>query len=153
MNRTLRQPRRAFAVIATAALFSLAILTPIHAQGRGDGIDPLKRHLFPPELVMSHQAEIGLDSEQRASLIAEIQSLQADVVPLQFEMREAVEELTRLLGKPHVDEAAALALAERITGFEARVKQRHLTMLLRVKNLLSGDQQNQLRALRRSGRG
>src|SRR6266704_377535 len=46
----------------------------------------LRRELFPPDLVMRHQGEIGLSEEQRTALVHEMQGLQSDLVPLQFDM-------------------------------------------------------------------
>ncbi len=134
-------------------LLSLGTAAQTPAQPREAvvaGGNPLEQHLFPPELVMAHQGEIGLAADQRQKLIEEVQSLQADIVPWQFEMNESVESLTGQLANAAVDEAAAIALAESITNLEARIKQRHLALLIRIKNLLSAEQQSRLRALRQS---
>lgn len=46
-----------------------------------------------------------------------------------------------------MDEAAALAQVDRVTEIENQMKKTHLTLLIRVKNLLSEDQQQQLLTL------
>ncbi len=51
-----------------------------------------------------------------------------------------------------MDEAAALAQVERVTEIENQMKKTHLTLLIRVKNLLSEDQQQQLLTLREEHR-
>lgn len=148
-----RSPRTTAVVrpfVAWLAVTLLAVAAGAQGPARPKKAgDPLKRHLFPAELVMSHQSEIGLDDTQRQAVIAEIQAMQSDIVPWEFAMREAVEELARLLAEPAVDEDAVLGLAERVTGLEAKIKQRHLRLLIRIKNLLSAEQQSRLRALRR----
>lgn len=153
-RRVSSRPRRhGIGLILVALTVSLAGSALAQHPGR-PGDDPIERNLFPPDLVMAHQREVGLDDTQRQRLIEEVQTLQADVVPWQFEMRGITEELAALLDGARVDEASALALAERITALEARVKHRHLTMLIRIKNLLSPEQQATLRSLRvRQGSG
>ena len=133
-------------------LFALTLLAwwPIaaFAQPAPDDEDPLAQHVFSPELVMAHQATLGLSEDQLQSLIREVQELQSDIVPLQFELSQRAEELAEVLAAPRIDEARALDLADAVTGIEARVKKRHLTLLVRIKNLLSEEQQIRLRALR-----
>lgn len=156
MNRDLqnRPARPLRSTIAACAL--LCVLLPLRgalAQGgpgaRAAGGDPLEQHVYPPDLIMEHQSAIGLRNDQRQGLVAEVQQLQTDVVPLQFELSEAAESLARILSTPRVDEAAAIAEAERITTLEAQVKKRHLVLLIRIKNLLTEEQQRQLDAFRR----
>jgi len=119
---------------------------PGQQRARGSAIE---RILFPPELVMRHQAEIDLSEEQRQAVVTEVQSLQSDMVPLQFELGEAMEGLGQLLRAPTVDEAAAVAHVEKITALESRIKRRHFQLLIRIKNLLRPEQQQSLRRLRR----
>jgi Spy/CpxP family protein refolding chaperone len=147
-------------IITLAALLLLPALTlaqgpgPRGPGGAGPGGDPLAGVLFPPDLVMRHQDDLQLDATQREALIEEMQSTQSDLVPLQWEMREAGEKLRALLDPPRIDEEQALAQADRMTSIEQRVKRRHLALLIRIKNLLTPEQQAQLGALRpRHARG
>ncbi len=55
--------------------------------------DPLARVLFPPELVMQHQQDIGLRSEQRATITKAIQDFQTKVVDPQWRMQEQSQRL------------------------------------------------------------
>ena len=116
------------------------------------GAPPFGKALFPPEMVMRHAQDIGLSDEQREQITAVIQQVQSDIVPLEWEVRERTEVLTDLLEKPRVDEAAALAQVDRVTEIENQMKKTHLTLLIRVKNLLSEDQQQQLLTLREERR-
>src|SRR5207247_847530 len=70
--------------------------------------DPLARILFPPELVMQHQQDIGLRPEQRAAITKAIQDFQSKVVDLQWRMQEQSQRLATLLDKPAIDQTAAL---------------------------------------------
>ena len=138
----------------SALFFALILLTSTPAWTQPQPApaghnDPMQQHLFPPDLVMAHQGEIGLTTDQRQQLIDEVQALQVDLVPLQVEMSQSAERLAGLVAEARVDEAAALEVVDGITTLEARIKRRHMALLLRIKNLLSPEQQEQLQALRR----
>jgi Spy/CpxP family protein refolding chaperone len=110
--------------------------------------DPVAEQLFPPELVMDHQSAIGLTDAQRQTLIRELQRLQTEVIPLQFEIRSTSEGLVELLAGDRVAEEQAVARAGRLMELERQVKLEHLKLLVRIKNLLTADQQRQLEARR-----
>lgn len=146
--------------ILTALLaMALSVPTVLTAQPRQNPQrdnpqrgNPIQRHVFPPDLVMAHQSEIGLSTEQRQQIIAEVQRMEADLVPLRFEMSETAQEVARLLSASRIDEEEVLPLVGRITELEGEIKKRHLTLVIRTKNLLSAEQQAKLRELRRNGR-
>jgi len=112
-----------------------------------------RRELFPPELVMRHQEDIGLSEEQKATLVREMQELQSDLVPLQFEMSEAAGKLGDALAAQRVDEKKAAELADRLMSLESRIKRRHLALMIRIKNTLTPEQQDRLRQLREESGG
>jgi Spy/CpxP family protein refolding chaperone len=133
------------------ALGLMTLVTPLEARGR-DQDQGFKQELFAkvvfaPDLVMRHQGEIGLSEDQKQSLIAELQATQSDLVPVQLEISEAGESLARMLGPTTVDEAEALAAAERVMQLETQIKMIHLRLVIRVKNLLSVEQQEMLRQI------
>lgn len=111
-----------------------------------------QRELFTPELVMRYQSEIALSDEQEELLINEMQSLQSDLVPLQFEMSKAAGDVREALAGQRIEEKESIALAEHLMSLEARIKQRHLALMIRVKNVLTPEQQDQLRDLRQEMR-
>ena len=110
--------------------------------------DPFQGLLFSPEEVMQHQSAIGLTGEQRKQLVTEITQAQADLVPYQMEMAQFGETLMRRLAEPEIDEDAALGAATRIIELESMVKQRHLRLAIRIKNLLNAEQKTLLEDLR-----
>ena len=138
----------AAAGLAALLVAPLALAQPPLEGPGGHKRDRFEESVFAPDLVMSHQGEIGLRSDQKQALIEELQRTQSDLVPLQFEMSEAGERLERLLGVPRVDEDEALAAAERVMQLESEIKRRHLTLMIRIKNLLTEEQQAELRRLR-----
>jgi Spy/CpxP family protein refolding chaperone len=113
------------------------------------GEDPLARYLFPPELVMAHQEAINLTDRQRATIRDAIKDAQGKFVDLQFQMSAEVEKLQRLLQSTSVDEAAVLQQVDRVLGIEREVKHAQLTLMIRIKNALTEQQQGMLGQLRR----
>lgn len=139
---------RLFTLIAlTHVALSPALVAQTGVRG-ANASDRIARLLFAPELVMSHQAELGLTREQKNILVAEMQQTQSDLVPLQLEMAEIGGELGRLLAQARIDEEAAVAAAGRVMDLEARIKTRHLILVVRIKNMLSAEQQTTLRRIR-----
>jgi Spy/CpxP family protein refolding chaperone len=113
------------------------------------GPDPIAARLYPPELIMGHQQEIGLDAKQRDALVGEVQKVQAQVLPLQFQMQALSEQLVTQLDAARVDEGKALALVDKMMGLERDIKRAHFGLLIRIRNLLSDGQRSRLAALRR----
>lgn len=147
---TKRSSRHVARVLVTA-LAVLVLAAPGAAANKlGEvQVDQVRRLVFSPELVIRHQGRIGLTPEQRQQLIGEMQATQTDLVPLQIEISDAGERLAQVLMAARVDEASALELTEQMLGLEARIKRRHMTLLVRIKNLLTEDQQRALFRIRR----
>ena len=125
-----------------AALLALTQAAPLHAQQSGD--DPLARLLFPPELVMQHQADIGLRPEQRTAITRAIGELQGKVLDVQWRMQDATGQLAGLLDRPSIDQTAALAQVDEVLNLEREVKRAQLALLIRIKNSLTPEQQGKL---------
>lgn len=113
---------------------------------------PIEARLFPPELAMEHQEELGVTEEQKKALIAETERGNSEVLRRQWELEAEKEKLVKLLEPDQVDEAKVKAAAARVTEHEGQVKAAYLTMLVRVKNLLTPAQKQRLRELRSEGK-
>ena len=120
------------------------------AAARADAPAPdvIAQKLYPPELIMGHQQELGIDDKQRDAIVKEVQALQNRVVEIQWQMTAAVEELGKILDAPRIDEAKALVQADKVMGFERDVKKAHLGALIRIRNVLTDAQRAKLAALR-----
>ena len=114
--------------------------------------DPFAAHLFPPELIMTHQRELGLQDAQRTAIVNELQQSQAGFVQLQWKMSAESEQLQTLLRPATVNEALVLAQIDRVLAVEREIKRAQVGLLIRIKNTLSGEQQAKLAELRRSAR-
>lgn len=134
-------------LLAASAVLAQAPVTPPQPP------DPLAEFLFPPELVMGHQRELGLSPDQRTAITEAIKGFQAAVVDLQWQMQDEQAKLAELLRRPAADEKAVLAQTDRVLEVERQVKRAHLSLLIRIKNSLTPDQQARLRAARGPARG
>ena len=105
------------------------------------------RQLFPPNLVMEHQQEIGLRSAQVDTIKKAMNEAQQRLLDLQWRLEAESEGLTTLLAAPRVDEKATLQKLDVVTGIEQQVKKTNFTLLIEIKNALDPDQQAKLRAL------
>ena len=114
----------------------------------GPGAPPFERFLYPPELVLNNQIAIGLTDDQIGAIKKLLTDTQTRVVNVQVDLQRAAEGLSRTLEASRVDETSALAASDQAMTLEAQMKKAHLTLLVRIKNLLTEDQQAKLDALR-----
>ena len=129
---------------------ALLLAAAARAGTEPEGEDPIAKRVFPPDVVLGHQQEIGLDETQRQSLRSEMHKAQKKFVDFQFELQGETERMLQLLEERPVDESRVLAQADRILALEKEIKKTHLTLLVRVKNLLTREQQAKLSEIRRS---
>jgi Spy/CpxP family protein refolding chaperone len=132
-------------LLLTLALM-LAAASLSAAQGAPE--PDFSRHVFAPELVMKHQQKIGLRSEQRTAITEAIQQVQSRIVEQQWRMQEEAQKLGELLQATPANESAVLAQVDRVLGIEREVKRAHMTLLVRIKNTLTREQQAMLKGLR-----
>ena len=123
------------------------------AQPAQPPADPLAQYVFPPELVMRHAPDIGLDERQRAAIKDAVVKTQSRFLDLQWDVQGEAEKMARLLQASPVDEAAVLAQADKVMALEREVKRAHLALLVRIKNVLTDAQRARLAELRRRGEG
>jgi Spy/CpxP family protein refolding chaperone len=112
--------------------------------------DPIAEQLFPPELVMQYRQQINLTADQSKSLRDEIQKAQAKFLDMQLDMQSEKEKLVLLLKARPIDESAALAQLDKVLNGEREIKKTQISLLIRVKNRLTAEQQNKLAELRRN---
>jgi Spy/CpxP family protein refolding chaperone len=151
-SRSLPLVSRAVLFGAAAAALLAGAAAPTAAQNPADD-DPLARVLFAPELLMQHRRAIELTDEQRDAASRLIQDLQGRVVSLQWELLDEMESLNEILEGPRVDLDRALDRFSEVLDKEDEIKRLHLELLVRLKNLLTPEQQEELARLRDEGDG
>lgn len=148
-----RAPALAPLAIRIAAL-ALLLFLPAPAQAQDTTAEEaLTEALFAPELLMQHRRAIGLTDEQRDAASRIIQELQGRVVSLQWELLDEMESLSASLEGPRVDLDLAMDRFAGVLDRESEIKRLHLELLIRLKNLLTPEQQSQLARLRGEGGG
>lgn len=110
--------------------------------------DPIARFLYPPELIMSHAQEIGLQQNQRDAIKNEVTKAQSRFFDFQWQLKEATDTMVKLLQQSPLDEAKILEQADRMMSFEREIKRTHLSMLIHLRNLLTPEQQARLQPFR-----
>jgi Spy/CpxP family protein refolding chaperone len=110
--------------------------------------DPIGQLLFAPDLIMKYRQEINLDDSQSRAIKEAIQKAQTKFLDLQWDMQSEQQKLVQLLKAQPIDEAAALSQVDRLLNQEHEVKKAQLSLLIRIKNLLSSAQQAKLNELR-----
>ena len=110
--------------------------------------DPIAHFLFPPELIMAHSQELGLQDKDRVEIKNEVQKAQSKFFDLQWQTKAETDKMVMLLQQTPADEAKILEQADRIMALERDIKRTHLTLLIRLKNLLTPDQQARLQRMR-----
>jgi len=148
-TRVLAQP------LVFAAIVVALCARPLSAQTAAPPVqeDPFASVLFPPELIMQHGRAIRLTDEQRDAITRLIEQLQGRVVSLQWQLTEHVQSLRATLSSARVDQDRALDQLNRVLDTEKRIKQAHLEMLIRIKNVLRPEQQTELNRLRAASTG
>ncbi len=140
-------PAALLALATTAAAAAMA--PPPGSPPPGD--DPIAQHVFPPDLIMKHGGEIALDPQQRGAIKEAVQQAQSKFLDAQWELQEETGKMVHLLQARPVDEKAVLAEADRVLDLERQIKKTQLSLLVRLKNLLTPAQQARLTELRRAG--
>jgi Spy/CpxP family protein refolding chaperone len=121
---------------------------PMGQRQPAGGPDDWGRNFFPPELVMQHQSEIGLQDSQRATLTAAIQQAQSKFMDMQWRLSAEGEKMGKLLEGTRVDEAQVLEEVDRILNLEREIKKAQISLMVRIKNTLTPAQQAKLAEIR-----
>jgi Spy/CpxP family protein refolding chaperone len=129
------------------AAWLLILVSKLGAQ-QPPASDPLNELMFPPELVMARQNAIGLSEAQKTYLRSEVLKAQTRFTELQWQLQDAMEGLIGLLKQSKADEAQVAAQLDRVLASEREIKRAQIALLVRIKNNLTEEQQNRLRALR-----
>src|SRR6267143_2045945 len=135
--------RTGFLCICAALLFAAGAA---HAQQPDQ--DPLGQSFFAPELVIQHQEAIGLSAEQKEYFKTEIRQAQLKFTELQLKLQDEMEKLVGLAKQPRVDEQQILAQMEKVLAAEREIKREQVTLLVRIQNKLTPEQQGKLSELR-----
>ena len=111
--------------------------------------DPIGDNLFPPDLIMRCADQIGLTDEQKDSIKSQMEKAQPRFKDLQQKLEQEAQAMGEILKQEHPDADEAVAQFDKVLDAEREVKRVHITLLVALKNLLTPEQQAQLRELRK----
>lgn len=127
---------------------ALVLLTAARIRGQQPDQDPIGQSFFAPEMVMQNQEAIGLNEEQKTYLKTEIRQAQLKFTEWQWKLQDEMEKLVALVKQQHVEEQEALAQLEKVLAMEREIKRAQVTLLVRIKNKLTPEQQAKLLEIR-----
>ncbi len=113
--------------------------------------DPLGDAIFPPDMVMQHQRELGLTDDQKTFMRAEINRTTTRFNELQWQLQDAMEALHETMKANSVNEQLALSQLDKVLDNEREMKHAHMELAIRIKNKLTAEQQAKLQAMRPPG--
>ena len=142
MNKGNRK-RLSFLLICLSLLSSVAM-----AQDTSAKKDVFKGKLFAPNIILEHQDELGLTKEQFTAIRAAVVEVQANVAGYEWDLREAYMQTLASLDESPVDEDKVLQSVEAALLAENEVKKLQVRMLIKLRNLLTDEQIEFLKAQR-----
>jgi Spy/CpxP family protein refolding chaperone len=151
-------------ILMTAAVALLAVGVAAAQQPQGDQPqqprmppppppDMLNNSVFPPDVIMEHQREIGLTEEQKAFMRGEINKTSTVFNDLQWQLQDAMEALRDTMKADQINEQLALAQLDKVLNAEREIKKLHMALAIRIKNSLTAEQVQKLMNLNRHGDG
>jgi Spy/CpxP family protein refolding chaperone len=131
-------------VLTCLMLLLTVALMPAHAADdaakKDGGAEFIKGKLFPPELIMRHNAKLNLTEKQRSTIKNELKNFQSRLAEVQWDMLEASTGLDTAIDTLPVNREVVMQQVERVLLAENRVKLLHLEMLIAIKNALTPEQ-------------
>jgi len=122
------------------------------AWAAGPKDDVFKGKLFPPKVILEHQAELGLSKQQFTEIKAAVVAVQANIAEHEWDLRQAYQSVMLELDKTPVDEDRVMEHVSAALLAENEVKKEQVAMLIRLKNLLDDEQIAFLESVHRNNR-
>jgi Spy/CpxP family protein refolding chaperone len=110
--------------------------------------DPIGEQLFPPDFVLENSQAINLSETQKISVQSAVLDAQQQFTKLQWRIQDEMQSLARLLKPTKVDSSAVMAQLNKELDLERQMKRTQLGLMIRIKNLLTADQQAKLQQLK-----
>ena len=132
----------------TRLMVVLALLVSGAAGAAGEKGDVFKGKLFPPNVILEHQAELQLTKEQFTAIKQAVVQVQADVAEHEWDVREAYQSIMQQLDNDPIDTDATLVQVQKALLAENEVKKLQMSMLIKLRNLLTEEQVAYLKSQR-----
>lgn len=109
--------------------------------------------LYPPDLIMRHQQQLGITDDQRTTISQAVAAFQSEVSELQWNLQNGQQLLKQLLEANPIELQDSLAQAESVLEMESSFKLAHFRLLITIKNTLTGEQVSTIDGLIKEKRG
>ena len=110
--------------------------------------DPFFQFFYPPELIMQNQSKVALSEKQKEDILSLVETSQSKFNRLHWDLQTEMEAFKEALQKEQVQEELALDHLDKILTLERQIKKTQISLMIRIKNLLSPEQKQQLDALK-----
>jgi len=121
-------------------------------EPRPPGGDKIGRAFFPPELVMRNQKAIDLTSDQQGTIRSEMAKAMPRFTELQWQLSAEEENLEALVRSGSPDEKQILAQFDKLMLVESELKRVRFALLVRLRAILTPEQQQKLEDLKKQDR-
>jgi Spy/CpxP family protein refolding chaperone len=125
---------------------------PMGSDSRPPGGDKIGRVFFPPELVMRNQKAINLTPDQQTVIREVMRQAMPRFTELQWQLSAEEETLESLVRADLPDEKQILAQFDKLMLVESELKRVRFALLVKLKALLTPQQQQKLEELKRRQR-
>ena len=132
-------------ILVLLALVCCAAATATAAESKPD---VFQGKLFPPNVILKHQAELSLSKQQFTDIRKAVVDVQANVAEHEWDVREAYGKIMAELDRTPIDQAQVLEHVDAALKAENEVKKQQVAMLIQLKNLLTDKQVAYLESLR-----
>jgi Spy/CpxP family protein refolding chaperone len=125
-------------------------------QNRPQSPQSFSEDFIPPELIMQNQKALVLSDVQQKEIREIMKKYVSDFTDLQWQESAEKEVMSSLFKQEKIDEAKAVAQMDKLLNIENGIKRLRLSAMIKVKNLLTPEQQAKLRTLKKpmiSGQG
>ena len=100
---------------------------------------------------MRNQKAINLTADQQKAIKTEMQKSMSRFTELQWQQSAEEETMAGLMKQDHPDEKKVLSQLDKLLDIENEIKRLHLTSMIRIKNILTPEQQSKLREMKKAG--
>jgi len=125
---------------------------PMGPDPRPPGGDKIGRAFFPPELVMRNQKAINLTPEQQSTIREEMRKDMPRFTELQWQLSAEEEALDSLVHADAPDEKQIIAQFDKLMLAESELKRVRFALLVRLRAILTPEQQQKLEELKKQDR-
>ncbi len=109
--------------------------------------DPMAENLIPPQLIMQHADDLGLDAGQKEFLQARMAKAQERFPELQKRLEHEVGAMGEMVSQEHPDEQKTLGQLDKVLDCEREIKHEQIALMLSIRNRLRPEQLAKAREL------